>query len=62
MQKKILYGGGSDNNIVFFYFLKVCREKMYQVFDKEISNLTTISKILDVGTSPVENRHATAGP
>ena len=57
MKKKILYGGGSDNNLVFFYFLKICREKMYQVFDKEISNLTIINKILDVGTSPVADQY-----
>jgi hypothetical protein len=57
MKKKILYGGGSDFNLVFFFFLKLCREKIYKNFNKKISNFKLINKILDIGTSPVDNEY-----
>jgi hypothetical protein len=57
MKRKILYGGGSDFNIVFFFFLKLCRKKIYNFFDKKISNLKLVNKILDIGTSPVDNEY-----
>jgi len=57
MKKKILYGGGGDFNLVFFFFLKLCREKIYKNFNKKISNFKLVNKILDIGTSPVDNEH-----
>jgi len=57
MKKKILYGGGSDFNLVFFFFLKLCREKIYKNFNKKISNFKLVNKILDIGTSPVDNEY-----
>jgi hypothetical protein len=57
MKKKILYGGGSDFNLVFFFFLKLCREKIYKNFSKKISNFKIVNKILDIGTSPVDNEY-----
>ena len=57
MEKKILYGGGSDFNIFFFFFLKLCREKIYKNFNKKISNFKLVNKILDIGTSPVDNEY-----
>jgi hypothetical protein len=57
MEKKILYGGGSDFNLVFFFFLKLCREKIYKNFNKKISNFKLVNKILDIGTSPVDNEY-----
>jgi hypothetical protein len=57
MKKKILYGGGGDFNLVFFFFLKLCREKIYKNFNKKISNFKLVNKILDIGTSPVDNEY-----
>lgn len=57
MKKKILYGGGSDFNLVFFFFLKLCREKIYKNFNKKISDFKLVNKILDIGTSPVDNEY-----
>jgi hypothetical protein len=56
MEKKILYGGGSDFNLVFFFFLKLCREKIYKNFNKKI-RFKLVNKILDIGTSPVDNEY-----
>jgi hypothetical protein len=55
VKKKILYGGGEDYNILFFFFLKICRNKIYQSFKKEIFNFKKIDKILDIGTSPIDS-------
>ena len=57
MKKMILYGGGSDVNLVFFFFLKLCREKINKNFNKKISDFKLINKILDIGTSPVDNEY-----
>jgi len=57
MEKKILYGGGSDFNLVFFFFLKLCRERIYKIFNKKISNFKLVNKILDIGTSPIDNEY-----
>lgn len=57
MKKMILYGGGSDFNLVFFFFLKLCREKIYKNFNKKISDFKLVNKILDIGTSPVDNEY-----
>jgi SAM-dependent methyltransferase len=57
MEKKILYGGGSDFNLVFFFFLKLIREKIYKIFNKKISNFKLVNKILDIGTSPIDNEY-----
>lgn len=57
MKKMILYGGWSDFNLVFFFFLKLCREKIYKNFNKKISNFKLVNKILDIGTSPVDNEY-----
>ena len=35
MEKNVLCGGGGDYNFIFF-FLKLCREKIYQNFIKKI--------------------------
>ena len=48
MKKMILYGGGSDFNLVFFFFLKLCREKIYKNFNKKISDFKLVNKILDI--------------
>lgn len=57
MGKKILYGGGSKFNVVFFFFLKLCREKIYVNLNEKISNFKIINKILDIGTSPVNDEY-----
>ena len=57
MKKMILYGGGGDFNLVFFFFLKLCREKIYKNFNKKISDFKLVNKILDIGTSPVDNEY-----
>jgi hypothetical protein len=55
VKKKILYGGGGDYNILFFFFLKICRDKIYQSFKKEIFSFKKIDNILDIGTSPIDS-------
>jgi hypothetical protein len=55
MEKNVLYGGGGEYN--FNFFLKLCREKIYQNLIKKIYKFKIPDKILDIGTSPVNNKY-----
>ena len=57
MEKNVLYGGGGEYNFIFFFFLKLCREKIYQNLNKKIYKFNITDKLLDIGTSPVNNKY-----
>lgn len=46
---------GGEYNFIFF-FLKLCREKIYQNLIKKIYKFKITDKILDIGTSPVNKQ------
>ena len=57
MEKNVLYGGGGEYNFIFFFFLKLCREKIYENLIRKVYKFNIADKILDIGTSPVNNKY-----